>query len=109
MPPNAILCCSERNGTNLVTGFAVDSCLSAKLGAVVRPYMCRRAAGDEQLRQRGKDVLMPQLTCHDKRQAFPASLIDNGQDAELAVIVRAPLDEVVSPHMPWILRPQADA
>ena len=30
MPCNAILCYSKRDGTNLVTGFAVDSCQSAK-------------------------------------------------------------------------------
>ena len=52
---------------------------------------------------------MLELTRHDERQALPAGLIDDGQDAELAAIMRAPFDEVVSPYMSRIFRPQADA
>ena len=52
---------------------------------------------------------MPELPRNDERQAFPASLVDDGQDTELATVMRAPFDEVVSPYMPRILGPQADA
>lgn len=44
-----------------------------------------------------------------ERQTFPASIIKDGQDAELAPIMGATFDEAVGPHMPWILRPQANA
>ena len=71
--------------------------------------MCRRAARDEQVRQGRQHILMFELSRNDKRQTFPAGLVDDRQDAELAAVMRAPLDEVVGPHMPRILRPQADA
>jgi hypothetical protein len=37
------------------------------------------------------------------------AIVDDREAAELAAVMRAPLDEVVGPHMPRILRPQADA
>jgi len=52
---------------------------------------------------------MPELPRHDERQALPAGLVDDRQDAELATIMRATFDEVVGPHMSRILGPQADA
>ena len=45
----------------------------------------------------------------DQRQAFPAGLVDDGQDAELTAIMRPPFDKVVGPHMAGIFRPQPDA
>jgi hypothetical protein len=54
-------------------------------------------------------ILMLELSRNDEHQAFPAGLIDDGQDAELAPIMGATLAEVVSPYMPRILRPQVDA
>jgi hypothetical protein len=71
--------------------------------------MCRRATRDEQVRQGGRHVLMPELPRHDERQTFPAGFVDDREDAELAAVMRTPLDEVVGSHMPRILRPQADA
>ena len=52
---------------------------------------------------------MFELPCHDQRQAFPAGLVDDGQDAELATIMRAAFDEVVSPYVPGVFRAQPDA
>ena len=51
---------------------------------------------------------MPKLTRNDQCQALPTGLIDDGQDAELAAIMRPPFDEVISPYVPGIFRPQAD-
>lgn len=51
---------------------------------------------------------MLELPRNYQRQALPAGLIDDGQDAELAAIMRPPFDKVISPYMPWIFRPQAD-
>lgn len=67
--------------------------------------MCRRTARNEQVSQRRQHILVFELPGNDKCQALPAGLIDDGQDPELAAIVRAPFDEVVGPHMPGILRP----
>ncbi len=52
---------------------------------------------------------MLELSRDCERQAFPAGLVDYGEDTEPAPIMRAALDEVVGPYMPRILRPQADA
>ena len=43
-------------------------------GAIVRPYMRRRAARDEQLGQGGEHVIAPELARHRKRQELPACL-----------------------------------
>ncbi|CAH0357342.1 hypothetical protein SPH9361_04992 [Sphingobium sp. CECT 9361] len=52
---------------------------------------------------------MLKLSRDDERQALPAGFVDNGQDTELAAIVRPTLDEVVGPHVPRILGSQPDA
>lgn len=67
--------------------------------------MYRRTARNEQVSQRRQHILVFELPGNDECQALPAGLIDDGQDPELAAIVRAPFDEVVGPHMPGILRP----
>ena len=67
--------------------------------------MCWWAAQDEQVGQGRQNILVPELACNDERQALPTGLVDDGQNTELAAIVRAPFDEVVGPHMPRILRP----
>jgi hypothetical protein len=59
--------------------------------------MCARVAGDEQVGQGRQHVFMAELPCNDGREAFPAGLVDDGQDTELATLMRAPCDEVVSP------------
>ena len=80
-----------------------------KFGAIVRPDMCRRAPCDEQVRQCGEHIFMFELTSNNQRQALPTGLVDDGQDAELATIMRAAFDEVVRPHMPRIFPTQSDA
>ena len=80
-----------------------------KFGAIVRPDICRRPPCDEQARQGGEHIFVPKLPCHDQRKALSAGVVDDGQDAELAAIVRAVFDEVVRPHMPRIFRAQSDA
>ncbi len=70
--------------------------------------MCWRAAQDEQVGQGRQNIFMLELQCNDERQTFPAGLVNDGQDAELAPVMRAPLDEVVGPHMSRIFRPQTD-
>ncbi len=71
--------------------------------------MCWWAAQDEQVGQGRQNILVPELACNDERQAFPAGLIDDGQDPELAALMRAPFDKVIGPDMPRIFGPQADA
>ena len=51
---------------------------------------------------------MFELPCHDERQALPTDLVDDGQDAELATIMRAAFNDVVIPHVPRMFRPQLD-
>ena len=46
--------------------------------------MCWWAAQDEQVGQGRQNILVPELACNDERQTFPAGLIDDGQDPELA-------------------------
>lgn len=58
----------------------------------------------EQVRQCGQHIVMLELTRNRQRQEFPAGLVDNGQDAELAAIMRASFDIVVGPrHVPDVL------
>ncbi len=64
---------------------------------------------DEQLGKCRKHILVAEPTCHNQRQTFPARLVDDGQNAELASVVRPRLDKVVGPDVPRILRPQPDA
>ena len=61
--------------------------------------MRRRAPLDEQLGQRCQYVFVFELARDDECQALPARLVDNGKDAELASVMGAFLDEVVSPDM----------
>ena len=55
-----------------------------------------RAARDEQVGQGRQNILVFELTRDDERQTFLAGLVDDGQDAELAAVMRAPLDEVMA-------------
>lgn len=71
--------------------------------------MCWRAARDEQVSQSRQNILVLELPCHDERQAFSAGLVDSGQDPEFAAVMRAPLDEIVDPHMGCPARPLHDA
>ena len=66
--------------------------------------MSGRSFVDEQIGESGQHVFMFELACDDERQAFPAGLVDDGQDPELATVVGARFDEVISPYMPRILR-----
>ncbi len=61
--------------------------------------MCGRTARDEQVGQSRQNILVLELTRNDERQAFPAGLVDDREDAELAAIMRPPLDEIVGPDM----------
>ena len=52
---------------------------------------------------------MPELAGNDQRQALPAGLVDDRQDAELATVMGAALDEVIRSDMPRILGAKSDA
>src|SRR3546814_17165450 len=56
---------------------------SDKFRTIVGPDVSWRAAGDEQVSQRRQHVLMLELTGNDQRQALPAGLVDDREDAEL--------------------------
>ena len=64
---------------------------------------------DEQLGECRQHILMVEPTRDHQRQTFPAGLVDDGQNAELAPIMGAPFDEIIGPDMPWILWSQPDA
>src|SRR4051812_7029418 len=64
---------------------------------------------DEQVGKRRQHVLMLELARHDEREALPAGLADDGEDADLTPIMRAPFDKVVRPDVPGIFRPEPDA
>ena len=73
---------------------------SDELAAIVGPDMRRRTALDEQLGERCQHVLMVELAGDRQRQAFSARLVDDRENAELAPVVGASFNKVVSPHMP---------
>jgi len=76
---------------------------------IIQPDVRRGTPFDEQIGERRQHIFVVQPARDDERKAFPAGLVDDGKDAELAPVVGAALDEVVGPDMPWILRPQPDA
>ena len=80
-----------------------------ELAAIIRPDMGWRPSCDEQVSERRQHVLMLELARHDEREALPAGLVDDGEDAELTPIMGAPLDEVVRPDVSRIFRPKPDA
>lgn len=63
-----------------------------KFRTIVRPYVRRRAARDEQVRQCCQHIFMPELSRNDQGQALPAGFVDDGQDTELAAVMRKPFD-----------------
>ena len=71
--------------------------------------MAGDAAQDEQVRERVDDVHRVQLPVHPHRQAFPGELVDDVEQAELASVVSALLDEVMGPDMVRVFRQQTDA
>ena len=52
---------------------------------------------------------MLELTGNDECQALAAGLVDDRQNAELATVMGAALDEVIRPNMPRILGAKSDA
>jgi hypothetical protein len=84
-------------------------CRRDKLAAIVGPDIGRRPARDEQFGQSRQHVFMFELARDDQGETLATGLIDDRQDAELATIMRAPLDEVVCPDMARILGTQPDA
>ena len=63
-----------------------------------------RAAEDEQLGQDRQNVCAPDPAGDQQGHTFPARFIDDSKDTELATIMGATLDEVVSPDMTRIFR-----
>lgn len=57
--------------------------------------MRRWTSLDEQFGKRRKHILVAEPTCYHQRQALAAGLVNNGQDAELAPVMGAFLDEVI--------------
>jgi rRNA-processing protein FCF1 len=80
------------------------------IDALLKSYfdMRWRASLDEQLGKCRQHVFMLELTRNDERQTFPAGLVDDGEDAELAPVVGPPFDKVVGPYVSGIQRPQPD-
>jgi hypothetical protein len=61
--------------------------------------MRRRPSSDEQVGKRRQHVFVVEPASHDQRQAFPARLVDDGEDPELAPVMGARLDKVVGPYV----------
>ena len=80
-----------------------------KFRPVVRPYVGRHAAQDEQVGQGVDDAGRVQLSIDPDRQAFPGELVDDVEHAEFSSVMSSGLDEVVGPHVVGILRPKTDA
>jgi hypothetical protein len=64
---------------------------------------------DEQLGKDRQNVRASDPAGNEQCKTLPACFIDDRKDPELAAIVGAAFNEVVSPDMPRILRPQPDA
>ena len=71
-----------------------------EFGTIIRPYMRRRPAGDEQIGQGTQHILAPEPSRDRQGQAVPAGIVDDRQDPELAAIVGPSLDEVVGHTWP---------
>ena len=80
-----------------------------KFRTIVGPDIGWRPARDEQLGECCQHVFMLELTGNDECQALAAGLVDDRQDAELATVMGAALDEVIRPDMPRILGAKSDA
>ena len=80
-----------------------------ELRAVVRTHEGRRAAQDEQVGQHIDDIRGVELSVDPHTQRLPSELVDDVQDAVLAPVMGAILDEVIGPHVVRALRAQADA
>ena len=84
----------------------VSGRLSCKLDTIVRPDGLRGSSLREQLRQHGQNVVVPEPSLHMDRQALPPVLVDDCQPAEGSAVMGPIRDEVVRPHMPFMLRSQ---
>ncbi len=84
----------------------VSDRLSCKLGTIVRPDVLRGSSLREKLRQHGQNVVVPEPSLHMDRQALPPVLVNDCQHAEGSAVVGPICDEVVRPHMPFMLRSQ---
>ena len=83
--------------------------LRTHLRAVVAPHVLGRAVREHRLTQRFDDVKTVQSTRHANRQAFARVFIDQREQAQAAPIVRARLDEIVTPYVIPMFGPQSDA
>ena len=80
-----------------------------ELRAVVGAYVIRRPPVREQIGQVMENVVGPKPPGHQDRQALPAVLINDGEHPEHLAIMRASLDEVVSPDVVLPTRTQTNA
>src|SRR3712207_5161911 len=71
--------------------------------------MARNTAQDEQVREHVDDINGFQLPVHPDGQAFARELVNDVEHAELASVMGAILDEVVTPDVMGIFRTQPDA
>lgn len=69
------------------------------LRAVVRSYVCLRPPHEEQLGESRQHILAAKSSCHGQGQALPTGLVDDREDAELAVVGGPALYEVIGPDV----------
>jgi hypothetical protein len=67
------------------------------------------AAGQHDVGERLDDTETIDAAGDADRQAFTAVFVDQRQQSELAAVMRLRLDEIITPHMIAVLRPQPDA
>ena len=83
--------------------------LGPELAAIIAAYMIGDSASDHQIAENFKDVLAVEASSDLDRETLTRELVDNGEHAELAIVARSILNEVVSPDMVPVLRPEANA
>jgi hypothetical protein len=79
------------------------------LRTVVGPNVFRHAPGEHHVGHGLDDAEAVDATSHPDRQAFPSELVDQGHQPKFAAVMGLGFDEVVTPHMVAMLRPQTDA
>ena len=87
----------------------VTDSMSAELWPVVRSDMVGRTMGDEQLGQQCQHVIAVQPSRHQDRQTFPTELVNHHQHPKRPSVMRALLNEVVSPDVMAPARSKPDA
>ena len=104
--PGASGCDVQRLSSEFCEPAAHDLC--RHLRAVIGPDVFRHASGEHHIGHGLDDAKAVDPASHPDRKALPGELVDQRHQSNLSPIMGLRLDEVVTPHMIAMLRPQPD-